>query len=242
MTIYLQQHTSYIQAFENKYFELIQIHRENSKDVWTHETSGKSAFVLMLNEYRKIIEVLRRMDNETWLRDKDIAHTPISDTALFGIAYSIFYYGVGENSSRELRASLERINISDTEAIIKYLADDKKALRTLNRSYFDGHQSHLGHYYRHLFQTVKYVDSQNLTEKEKYSYVKILRAQLSTHEQALLFINSIFNIGSKWKDEGYIEKYCLIKNIPEEFFDSGKEINPKNIYPNIIFEFEEGNS
>ena len=41
----------------------------------------------------------------------------------------------------------------------------------------------LGHYYRHIYQTVCFVDKQEiLSEKEKYSYVKMLRAQLSDLE------------------------------------------------------------
>ena len=109
----------------------------------------------------------------------------------------------------------------------------------------DGHQSRLGHYYRHLFQTVRYIDEQPerlLNYKEKYFYIKTLRAQLTTHEQALLFFNSLSSLGANWEFGQYdennklITKYNLIKNLPKGF--TGK-LNPKTYYPDIFYEFDE---
>ncbi|MBK6283686.1 MAG: hypothetical protein IPF54_14470 [Draconibacterium sp.] len=57
---------------------------------------------------------------------------------------------------------------------------------------FDGHVNLLGHYYRHLFQTAKYITEQDmLSDKEQYGYIKTLRAQLTNFEQLLLYYNSI---------------------------------------------------
>ncbi|RYX87135.1 hypothetical protein EON73_01995 [bacterium] len=115
--------------------------------------------------------------------------------------------------------------------------------------YYGGFQFELGHYYRHLFQTVKYINEQNILKyKEKYEYIKTLRAQLSTPEQYLLFFNSISVIGRDWEFNNIttkntfktvnrllITKYNLIKNIPDWFvFD---KIDIKNYYPDIDFEF-----
>jgi hypothetical protein len=102
----------------------------------------------------------------------------------------------------------------------------------------------LGHYYRHLFQTVKYINGQPkelFPYKEKYNYIKTLRAQLGNYEQALLLYNSISPLGEPWEldssitDENLklITKYNLLKNIPPDFTGS---INPKDYYPNIFYE------
>jgi hypothetical protein len=107
----------------------------------------------------------------------------------------------------------------------------------------EGHQSRLSHYYRHLFQTVKYVnEKKGLDYKRKYAYVKILRAQLSTHEQALLFFNSLSEMGMPWErkaglsdDQKLITKYNLIKNIPTGFITA---INVRTYYPNVYYEGE----
>ena len=66
--------------------------------------------------------------------------------------------------------------------------------------YYGGHQHRLGHYFRHLFQAAQYVNNQNrLDKKGKYFYMKTLRAQLSTYEQEVLFINSLSFLGMSWE-------------------------------------------
>jgi hypothetical protein len=74
----------------------------------------------------------------------------------------------------------------------------KNKYQSLTYTPFEGHQSRLGHYYRHLFQTIIFVNSQKLNIN-KYEYVKMLRSQLSIHEQALLFINSFTDLGDDWR-------------------------------------------
>ena len=115
--------------------------------------------------------------------------------------------------------------------------------------YYGGHQHRLGHYFRHLFQSYKFLNSQDfLTEKDKYFYGKTLRAQLSTYEQALLFINSITCLGLKWEinsetnteldtlgiqQSKMITRYSLIKNLPGEHLNG---IYFKEYYPKISYE------
>lgn len=83
---------------------------------------------------------------------------------------------------------------------------------------FSGHISKLGHYYRHLFQTVKFVDQfdGSLSEDDKKQYINSLRAQLSNHEQLLLYYNSLSKFGQPWNDpeSKLMVKYKMIKNIP----------------------------
>lgn len=115
--------------------------------------------------------------------------------------------------------------------------------------YYGGHQFRLGHYYRHLYQTVKFINtSKNISYKEKYDYIKTLRAQLSTYEQAMLFLNSLSKMGNTWEispevdaelktlakhDFELITKYNLIKNLPGE---SIYGIHFKEFYRNVEYE------
>lgn len=115
--------------------------------------------------------------------------------------------------------------------------------------YYNGHQHRLGHYFRHLFQSYKYLNNQNdLTSEENYFFGKTLRAQLSTYEQAILFFNSISSIGMKWEytpdhnsdnrdSDKYklITRYNLIKNLPGYHFLG---IKYENYYPRVQFEGE----
>ena len=91
----------------------------------------------------------------------------------------------------------------------------------------NGYSVLLGHYFRSLFQIIKYVDSFSyggienvleLSELEfKYKYIKILRSNLTNNEQILLFYNCLTPFGKEWKDrneKSFFDKYKIIKNIP----------------------------
>lgn len=127
----------------------------------------------------------------------------------------------------------------------KTIADKLKANREYNlkyKKYYGGHQHRLGHYYRHLYQSYKMLDRTNLiSENSKYDYSKLIRAQISTYEQILLFINSLSSLGMKWqliedndKKNNFIENYQVIKNVPGLKL---YEIKYKNFYRNIQYEF-----
>jgi hypothetical protein len=110
--------------------------------------------------------------------------------------------------------------------------------------YYGGHQFRLGHYFRHLFQSYKFLNSQaHMKDQQKYFYGKLLRAQLSTYEQALLFINSLSSLGMNWEynpekesNTKIITKYNLIKNLSDTHMYG---IKYKTYYKNVIYEFDE---
>jgi hypothetical protein len=130
-----------------------------------------------------------------------------------------------------------------------YLSDFSILLkRKKGYKYYGGHQYKLGQYFRHLFQTVKYINEKKiLTYDEKYAYIKALRAQLSTIEQYLIFYNSISFMGQPWElsfvkpkddddiNEWFITKYNFIKNVPDLCLL--KDVNIFSYYPDVNFEF-----
>lgn len=151
---------------------------------------------------------------------------------------------------KELRESFKVIGKNKKTKGFSFLVDDVNIMTNYNLTkFYGGHQHRLGHYFRHLFQTYKFLSIQdNLTEEEKYFYGKTLRAQLSNYEQSILFINSISSFGFNWElnpekdlknnELNLITKYQLIKNI------TGKrilDVSYKNFYKNIKFEFESKN-
>lgn len=114
--------------------------------------------------------------------------------------------------------------------------------------YYGGHQFRLGHYFRHLYQSFNYLNGHAYpSENEKYFYGKLFRAQLSTYEQAMLFINSISSMGMKWElrsevsqkskySTNLITKYNLIKNLPGEHLFG---IKYKDYYKDVAYETDE---
>src|SRR5579862_999669 len=230
-----------LEGLEYRFFELIKIHRENVSEMGVGDRYGRRTFVWLMREFREILIHVRRLN--------EIRKLDYSSEILFIVSYYCLFFGTGPNSTRQLQATLEEIEELDKEfvsEIIKTLGDDEiknsaKAKRQFPYTPFEGHQSRLGHYYRHLYQTVCLVHRSPL-RINKYEYIKTLRAQLSTHEQALLFVNALTPMGRRWFDEELIFLYRFVKNIPGGFFDKTIEIDLMIYFPIGYFEFQENKS
>jgi len=232
-----QRTASTIEKFETKYFELIKMHRENVTEMGLKEHFGKKIFVMLIREFREILKITMKIAKE--------CNQKFDQKELFIISYYALFFGVGPNSSRMLKASLAKYDatfITEFESALNNKETKKRIQKEKNFKYtpFEGHQSRLGHYYRHLYQSVCYVDKQT-SDIDKYEYVKTLRAQLTTHEQALLYINCLTVIGGVWWDKKLLVKYRFVQNIPYHFFDKEKEIDLEKDFPFDYFEWQENN-
>jgi hypothetical protein len=77
-------------------------------------------------------------------------------------------------------------------------------------TFYDEHNTELGHYFRMLYNIVAFIEKSYVENKNFYA--KILRAQLSDAEVAILFYNGLAKHGVK-KFKPLIEKYGLLKNV-----------------------------
>jgi hypothetical protein len=234
-TIREQRRADRREKFENKYYELIKLHRDNVAELKLGSATGRRIFVLLRAELRFILEMVGRIGEQT--RQK------LSQRERLHVGYYCLFYGVGPNSSRMLNNGLAKFDKAFLQTLTSELArsvDDAQKQLHLKYKPFDGNQSRLGHYYRHLYQTVSYIHrAPDLDPDEKYEYVKTVRAQLSTHEQALLLMNSLTPIGQAWWRDDLIWTYCLVKNVPRDFFDSSAEIDIAPLFRPGYFEWEE---
>jgi hypothetical protein len=223
------------QQIETRFFQLVSIARENSKAASIGEKSGRKVFITLARELTESYYVAYRVCKRCAIGKEHIPN----------IAYLAFFYGaVGVRSARVLRRILAgRFPKDFTDALFReYATQALLSKESFSYKPFQGHQSRLGHYYRHLFQTVTYINNQggNLTYGEKYEYVKTLRAQLSTHEQLIFFWNSLSDVGRRWELDRPVEdvnhrlitKYNLIKNIPDGF----SPFDPRKYYPWVQYE------
>lgn len=234
-TLKNQRIASQQQYFETKYFELIKMHRDNVSELEIVKAKGRKIFVTLIRELREILIITENIAKQQ--------KQAFSQRQLIHISYYCLFFGTGPNSTRMLKNSLATFDMSFVNCLIDTLSNEnKKAEIKKSRNFdyvpFEGHQSRLGHYYRHLFQTVKFVDEQTLDIK-KYEYTKTIRAQLSTHEQALLLLNSLSPIGHAWLSNGYLDKYKLVKNIPYNFFDPCTELDTSCLFKKGYFEWED---
>lgn len=238
-TLKEQRRSGESEKFETKYFELIKIHRDNVTEMRLQTIPGRRIFVLLLAEFRRILQIVQRIAEEQGQE--------LSQRERLHVTYYCLFYGVGTNSSRMLDSSLVNFKRPFVQALITKLQQPQvvhAAQKELKLDYkpFDGHQSRLGHYYRHLYQAVSFVHSaKHLDDDDKYQHVKTIRAQLSTHEQALLLMNSLTPLGRVWWQYELILTYGLVKNLPRDFFESSTEIDTERLFPPGYFEWEEVN-
>lgn len=251
-----QMETNNRTSFESRFFELLGYHRNNVDEIGIgSDKKGRRVFVSMIREFR---EAMLLVDEACAQVAADYPRPLRLD-----LAYMAFYYGVGPNSTRVLKECLTKHpgalagrvikrmeeKQSDYRNCMKNASDSRRGeeergswvndashITRLSYCPFDGHQSRLGHYYRHLYQLIKYLH-QYAPAGTAQDYADIVRAQLTNHEQALLCLNSLATIGEAWITLGYLTDYSLIKNIPASFFDKTTELDLQARFPQIQFEF-----
>ncbi|SNT28614.1 Putative phage abortive infection protein [Ekhidna lutea] len=130
-----------------------------------------------------------------------------------------------------------------TELEENLFEEPEKYILEVNFEPFDGHVSKLAHYFRHLYQAIKLATTDSILDnidksieyKNRYEYVKLIRVQLSNHEQTLIYYNSFFTAGKIWWGDNTIEKktvkngveydlsyfldYAMIKNLAYNLTD-----------------------
>lgn len=225
--------------FENQFYEMVRLHKENVSEISINlkssyfsgsqtvhsddKITGREVFKYLLEEITLIYWITKSFYKKT------------SPDYIINIAYGIFFHGNKFDEKLELKGPDDKkyVNLINSLIDIKFWHMhagykglksvvnkhcDFKNAKELSFELFNGHSAHLAHYYRHLYQTVKFVanqDEKRISYSEKRKYLRILRAQLSNQEQALLFYNWKSQFGKNWEDETnkFFTDYRMIHNI-----------------------------
>lgn len=233
--------------FENKFYELLRLHQYNVDSLEiSGKFKGRKAFVKMYAELRYIYYFVRK-ELKSW-NENQAPKIILEESKIMDLTYTIFFFGLNETRrngfylKENIHAPFSAKVIMELRKLAKSSMERKTAGSKYklpmiddviwNPSYppFQGHVSKLGHYYRHLYQLFKFIctnPSLGSDKELKYSYVKIVRAQLSNHEQTLLYYNSFSKAGKIWWEESdnnlknsrgevlsYFLDYGIIKNLP----------------------------
>ena len=90
-----QKQTSELEKFENRFFLLLSLHKNNTEEIILEKENGKKIFVHFIREFRSVFKkVSQEFDNSTPIKDK------------INISYLFFFYGTGHNSRRILKSEL----------------------------------------------------------------------------------------------------------------------------------------
>ncbi|MBS1511880.1 MAG: putative phage abortive infection protein [Bacteroidetes bacterium] len=219
-----------LQQFESQFYEMLRLHRDNITEMkiegYDFEegstlskiqriTEGRKVFVTMKTEFECILSLFSK---DRKLTDE-----------IFHKCYALFFSGLEEFKVRfpeesimvEMLKKARRQHENPDTSIIKKNQDRKEFLPYVklyfNYKPFAGHASRLGHYFRHLYLAVKSVANSDIVTDydEKMKYLKILRAQLSNHEQMLLFYNWLSEYGADWENDKhqFFTEYCMVHNL-----------------------------
>jgi len=225
-----QNKQNQLQQFESQFYEMLKLHRENISEMkingydfeegrtlkkFEKTTEGRKIFVTMKTEFECILSL--------YSKDRNL------NKEGFQKCYKLFFSGFEEfdktypdeniftellRKARKQHEEPELDKITTNQARKEFLPYVKLYF---NYEPFSGHSSRLGHYFRHLYLTVKSIANSSIVSDydEKMKYLRILRAQLSNHEQILLFYNWISEYGSDWenKKHSFFTEYCMIHNL-----------------------------
>ncbi|MEK7760049.1 MAG: putative phage abortive infection protein [Nitrospirota bacterium] len=89
-------------------------------------------------------------------------------------------------------------------------APEAQRITDAYNQFFGSWQSYTGHYFRTLYNIVKFVKHSDTTHKQMY--MNLLRAQLSVNELALLFYTCLSNLGRR-NFKGLVEEFALLENL-----------------------------
>jgi hypothetical protein len=207
---------------ETQFYEMLKFHKENLNDLFIvfktieeekrKETKiiGRNTFQYYINEFEILYQVEKLQysgkDHDVWIKK----------------AYDVFFYGIVDNETdnpeNQILEEIQKTTYKVTECET-YLASKGIQGKIFQYDYFTGYANALGHYYRHLYQMVKFiVNQEGITYSEKRNFLKILRAQLSIQEQIMLFYNWKSTFGYQWENEHnkFFTDYRMIHNIPKQ--------------------------
>lgn len=181
------------QAIENTFFNLINLHHNNISNIKLDLNN-----LNLDSDYKiKFNQILTKLGKSL---------LTINNLAL-----------IGNFHDDKEKLNLTFRGMDCFEVIIECLSseDIKHPIHTYKHIQ-DNYNYIFGHYFRNLYQILLIIDSYDnkiMNAKEKNKYIKILRAQLSTSELTLLFLNCLDGICDSGKFKEYLIKYSFLEHI-----------------------------
>ena len=188
---------------------------------------GSRAFVLFKLQLFDILKVVQEYNENL--------ESKLSEDDEINLSYMVFYYGIDKDWDSFTENHLREYS----QDALKYLENKRKEIREKTGTNIGRtNQTVLSSYFRNMYNAIKFIDENiYLTKSEKYNYIKMYRSQLSNSELAILFFNLKSKFGKNWKvylknnkvvDHNLVERYQLIKHIPEGYlqkYDHKKSFN-----------------
>lgn len=220
--------------FENQFYEMLKLHKDNVNEL---EINMIKYIRNRQREDERIEELVRgRRVFDFLIKELELCYYIAKNNfpdenykIWFNEAYGIFFHGLNNKIKNQHQFFKDLVDVRGSHSVNSYsnlvsIIKNKYKFNwefELNYPIFDGYSSQLAHYYRHIFQTVKFISTQDeslISYEDKRKYLRILRAQLSNQEQAMIFYNWLSSFGKQWENENnkFFTDYRMIHNIYQD--------------------------
>ncbi|TBV26846.1 hypothetical protein DMZ43_07205 [Meridianimaribacter sp. CL38] len=162
------------------------------------------------NTFFQLLKLLNTNIDSIDLRDKRSGIVKNTGRDCFKEIYKYWINSIKREINKEDNNDKKINNVSIDKALIVF------------SEIYDQFKSDLSHYFRTLYHIIKFIDQSGIDDKKQY--ISIMRAQLSSYEQTLLFYNCLHSNGSE-KFKPLIEKYSLLKNIDKDLIINKNHLN-----------------
>jgi len=106
-----------------------------------------------------------------------------------------------------------KLKIKDAENIEISIEKMNDYAKSAYESFFTKYQSDIGHYFRTMYNIIRFIKENNL-DHPRY-YTNLIRAQLSSYEHLMLFYNCHSKHGEN-KFKPLVEEFSLLNNMPQD--------------------------
>ena len=246
------------ELFAQNYYEMLKIHNDNVSSMVLHQSNGKDiisrdVFTKLIKDYERVYDYVHSymlsivngaVNDTTDIKSmKEYLANPQNMQSLeMRIAYGYYFYGSDVYHLQDPKIPIEK---TIEETIFNLM-------KVANTVVYGKHVL-LGHYYRHIYHMVmQIIAEKNITETERYTYAKQLRAQLNDNEQILLYYNALSEVGREWlvrpnsnkeikttKQMSPMARFRMIKNIRLEGVTKG--VKPEEVFKNEIAIYKKNN-
>jgi len=223
------------QRFDNTFFQLLKMHISITEKLTFRSQNGVTAFSAFIEHLKfsdtefPVFSALRKIDREDIRKIIDSKNVNVANLSQ-----------LSDSEVQNLNVSLE----NGTKAYENYLDDNyamhKKKIVVSYTNTCAQYIDYFSHYYRHLYQILKFIDDSKLISNEdKVRYTKFLRAQLSEPELISLFYNCLTKIELPSRNDIELGFPKMSKLIIK--YDILQNMNPLSIFHpvhQIVFDIE----
>ena len=118
------------------------------------------------------------------------------------------------------------------KGLAQELSNSPGNVQSRHDAYWSKVEGEVGHYLRFTYHIVRFTTEQFDNDRDRYGYVRLLRAQLSNAEVELIALNSAYGAG-KPRMKTFVERYALLHSLPE---DTIERLRLRSLFSDAAFD------